>query len=75
MAEPDDRRSAKLLRGVGVAATLTFQLVAAVMLGFLGGRWLDGLWHTGPWLTIVGVVVGLVAGFLGLFHLSRILVK
>ncbi|MDA8194613.1 MAG: AtpZ/AtpI family protein [Thermaerobacter sp.] len=75
MAPSDDKRGAKTLRGVGVAATLSFQLVATIIVGFLVGHWLDGLLHTGPWLGVAGVMMGLVAGFVLLYHLSRILLK
>ncbi len=35
--------------------------VAAPLAGFvLIGVWLDRAWSTGPWLTIAGVVVGLI---------------
>ena len=74
MDEPD-KKSGSALRGVGVAAALSTQLIVSVVLGFLLGRWLDGVLHTGPWLTIAGVMVGIVAGFVGLFQLSRALSK
>jgi ATP synthase protein I len=74
MDEPDNKRGSAF-RGVGVAAALSAQLIVSVVLGFLLGRWLDGMFHTGPWLTIVGVLVGIVAGFVGLFQLSRVLSK
>ena len=74
MGEPD-KQSGSAFRGVGVAAALSAQLIVAIVLGFLLGHWLDGVFHTTPWLTIVGVLAGIVAGFVGLFHLSRVLSK
>lgn len=62
-------------KSIAIATTLGLQLVVSVVLGFLLGQWLDGLLHTTPWLTIVGVVVGVGAGFFGIYHLSRILLK
>lgn len=74
MGEPrNDHGSA--FRGVGVALALSVQLILAIVLGFLLGHWLDGLLHTTPWLTVVGVLLGIVAGFVGLFKLSRVLSK
>lgn len=58
-----------------MAAALATQLIVSVVLGFLLGHWLDGVFHTAPWLTVVGVLVGIVAGFVGLFQLSRVLSK
>lgn len=72
MDEPD-KKSGSAVRGVGVAAALSAQLILSIFVGFLLGHWLDGVFHTGPWLTIIGVLVGIVAGFVGLFRLSRVL--
>ncbi|NMP21011.1 AtpZ/AtpI family protein [Sulfobacillus sp. DSM 109850] len=60
---------------MGMAAAMATQLVLAIVLGFLLGHWMDGLLHTSPWLTIVGVLAGIVAGFVGLFHLSKVMPK
>jgi ATP synthase protein I len=43
----------------------------AVCLGLLGGRWLDHRWHTEPWLTLFGVLIGVAAGFRELYRLSK----
>jgi ATP synthase protein I len=43
----------------------------AVVLGLFGGRWLDHRWHTEPWLTLVGVVIGVASGFRELYRLSK----
>lgn len=75
MARDGASRGMGLVRGVGIAFTLTFQLSASVLLGYFLGNWLDGLLHTAPWLTMVGVMAGVVAGFLGLYHLSRIMLR
>ncbi|MCY0898697.1 MAG: AtpZ/AtpI family protein [Firmicutes bacterium] len=72
MADPNERRQSAF-RGVGVAAALAAQLVVAIVLGYGIGHWLDGRLHTAPWLTIIGVLMGIVAGFVGLFQLSRVL--
>ncbi len=64
-----------MARSIAIATTLAIQLVVSVVLGFLLGQWLDGLLHTTPWLTIVGVVVGIGAGFYGLYRLSQVLLK
>jgi ATP synthase protein I len=43
----------------------------AVVLGMLGGRWLDGRFHTDPWLTLAGVLIGVAAGFRELYRVSK----
>lgn len=75
MASPDQGEKRSAWRGVGAGAILAVQLIVAVVLGFLVGRSLDHLLHTTPWLTIIGVLVGIVAGFIGIFRLSRVLLK
>jgi len=38
-----------------------------VLIGVLGGRWLDGWLKTEPWFLIVGSLVGISAGFYRFF--------
>jgi F0F1-type ATP synthase assembly protein I len=38
------------------------QLAITLVLGVFGGRWLDGRWGTGPWLTVVGALAGIAVG-------------
>jgi len=38
-------------------------LAISVALGAVGGWWRDGYLGTGPWLTILGLVLGSAAGF------------
>lgn len=61
---PEVRRDLPLLSLLSVGTVL----VTCIVLGFLGGRWLDGKWGTDPWLGIAGFVVGSLAGFLQLFR-------
>lgn len=58
-----------------MATAMAAQLVLAIILGYLLGHWLDGLLHTMPWLTILGALLGITAGFVGLFHLSKVMSK
>ncbi len=43
----------------------------AIALCLLGGQWLDKRFHTTPWLTIVGLLVGVAAGFRELYRVSK----
>lgn len=47
---------------VGLALTSGFTILAGFFIGYYGGQWLDRLAGTGPWLTLVGMVLGFVAG-------------
>ncbi len=35
------------------------------------GAWGDGRWKTGPWLTVVGAVLGFAAGMMHVLQLAR----
>lgn len=45
------------------ASSVGLELGISVLIGLLFGMWLDGRWGTGPWLMLVGLALGLVAGF------------
>ncbi len=55
------------LREYSPYLTLGFQLAAAVVLFFLLGVWLDGLWDTSPWLKLLGLLLGSIGGFIKFF--------
>jgi len=46
-----------------IALTSGFTLLAGLFIGYYGGRWLDGVAGTTPWLTLVGTLLGIAAGF------------
>lgn len=56
------------LDGAAPFLTLGLQLAAAVVAFFFLGRWLDGLWGTGPWLMITGLAIGTAGGLTKFFH-------
>ena len=66
---PEDKRSQ--WDAVYEAATIGLVFPIATAVGFFGGRWLDGLMHTKPWLTIIGVALGIAAGFVNLFRAGK----
>jgi ATP synthase protein I len=72
---PDDSESEKQKRenadAVYQAVSLGFLFPVAIAVGFFLGRWLDGKFHTTPWLTIVLTVLGIAAAFLNLFRTGR----
>ena len=47
---------------------LGFEIVVPIVLGLLLGLWLDGRWGTRPWLAVIGVVLGIAAGFYNFFR-------
>ncbi|MFC1945395.1 AtpZ/AtpI family protein [Chloroflexota bacterium] len=59
----DKRLLAFRLVGVG------FFIGTCIVLGIVGGVWLDSVWHTEPVFILVGLFVGLFAAGLGVYRL------
>ncbi len=49
--------------GLGRASSVGIEMALAVVIGLVGGWWLDGELGTEPWLALVGLIIGTVAGF------------
>ena len=56
----DTRKALKL---VGLASTLGLTIVIATFIGLALGLWLDRVFDTSPWLTIIFLILGIIAGF------------
>ena len=56
------------LKGLGDYGTVGLDLVLSILVGFFGGRWLDGKLGTQGWLTLIGFVLGTIAGFRSLYR-------
>ena len=56
----DTRQALKL---VGLASTLGLTIVIATFIGLALGLWLDRVFNTSPWLTVIFLIVGIIAGF------------
>lgn len=53
------------LTGVG------FFIAACILIGVLGGLWLDDKFDTEPWFTIGGLLVGLFIAVFGVYRMIR----
>jgi ATP synthase protein I len=51
-----------MARGVGMYGTLGLEMVLSTLVGYWFGEWLDGVFATAPWLTILFLIVGVAAG-------------
>lgn len=58
------------LAGLGYYSSLSFQVAAAVGVGFALGWWLDRKMGTTPILAILGMLMGGVAGFVNVYRLA-----
>ena len=47
-------------RALADAMNLATSVAAAIAVGYFGGRWLDGRFDTGPWLSIAGLLFGML---------------
>lgn len=53
----------------GEYGSIGAEMFASVLIGTLGGYGLDRLFHTKPWLMVVGFILGSIAGYRSLFRL------
>lgn len=65
MAPAEPRSSWKALAEL---AQVGMTFVVATALGLGAGYWADRLLGSGPWLTLLGLGVGIAAGFVNLFR-------
>ena len=52
------------------ASIVGIQFPVAMAIGYFWGRWMDGLFGTEPWLTILFSILGIIAGFVNLFRIT-----
>ena len=48
-----------------------FFVAGSIVLGVVGGRWLDSKLNTEPIWTIVGLILGIVVAFYGVYTMVR----
>ena len=61
----DKRLAALGMVGVG------FFVAGSIILGVLGGRWLDGRLNSEPLFLIIGLLLGIVVAFYGVYTMLR----
>ena len=59
------------MRFIGVG----WYIGSCIVLGVLGGLWLDNKFNTSPILVIVGLILGLVVAFYGMYQMLLPLIK
>jgi ATP synthase protein I len=60
LVKQDDRR--QLLAALGMVGNVGIGMVAAAAVGLVGGRFIDNWLNSSPWGTVVGTLLGLIAG-------------
>jgi ATP synthase protein I len=65
MAPAGDQSAWKAL---GELSTVGLTLVVCTVIGLAGGYYLDRWLGSSPWLTLIGLLLGIVAGFVNFFR-------
>jgi ATP synthase protein I len=52
-------------------SSVGIEMAVATFVGWGAGYWLDNRFETGPWLMLVGLLLGVVAGFRGLIRTAN----
>ncbi|MEE4272691.1 MAG: AtpZ/AtpI family protein [Thermoanaerobaculales bacterium] len=52
------------------ASIVGIQFPVAMALGYFWGKWMDGIFGTEPWMTIVFSICGIIAGFVNLVRIT-----
>lgn len=66
--DPRPRGAKKTGPDAGDMMGVGLQFAASILLFFFLGRWADSRLGTEPWLLVVGVFVGLAAGFWSMYR-------
>ncbi|HEY5674838.1 MAG TPA: AtpZ/AtpI family protein [Malonomonas sp.] len=64
----EDKR--QLFRTLGFLSSVGISMVAATFIGLAMGHYLDKWLDTGPWLTLIFLLLGIVSGFRNIFILT-----
>ena len=68
---PKDKKLSSTWQTVLTATTLGIHIVVATFVGFITGWYLDKWFDTKPWLTMLMLVLGVIAGFKNVFEEVR----
>ena len=55
-------------KALGELSSVGLALVICTVIGLAGGYYADHLLGTSPWLLLIGLVLGIAAGFVNLFR-------
>jgi ATP synthase protein I len=55
----------------GGFGTVGLEVVVSVLIGFFGGRWLDGRFGTTPWMAVIGLAFGVATAGRFLYRAAK----
>lgn len=68
---PDQPEQKPLFKQLLEASSIGIQLVLSTFVGFAIGYFLDKMLGTSPWLTVIFLIIGIIAGFRELLRVAR----
>ncbi len=60
-----------ILKGLGALTAIGITLVASTVVGLLIGLYLDRVFSTKPWFTIIFLILGIIAGFRNIYQIAK----
>ncbi|HAG51304.1 MAG: hypothetical protein A2X87_04850 [Deltaproteobacteria bacterium GWC2_42_51] len=60
-----------LFKRLAWVSSLGISMVLATFVGLYIGVYLDKLFSTTPWLTIIFLIIGIIAGFINIYELIK----
>ncbi len=66
-----DKEPGRDYKQIGILTTVPTMLLVGPILGLFAGQWADDKFGTGPYLTVVGVVLGLASAGLESYNLIK----
>ena len=67
----NNSRRKRLVGRIITYSSIGIQIGFAIGIGVIAGVYLDQWLHTGPWLTLLGLLIGLVSGFTRLYQIGK----
>lgn len=61
----------RLFRRLALYSSIVFMLPATILGGLFLGSYADARWGTKPWLTLAGLLLGIVGAFYELFRIIK----
>jgi len=68
---PEDNQGKGVFKGLAMLASMGIAMVVSTFIGLGIGIYLDGVFGTKPWLTIIFLIFGIAAGFKNMFEMTR----
>jgi len=65
------KETGKAIRELSYFASLGLSVALAIFIGLFAGWWLDKKFDTQPWLLLIGLALGIAAGFSNIYRAGQ----